>query len=539
MKPYKIFLSVFVALLPVMLLRDYTPDNELRYLSIADEALRNGTLATFTNHGMAYADKPPLYFWFIMLGKWLLGQHCMWFISLFSIIPAFVITGVMNRWVSHETDEATRTTGTWLMLSCGLFTGMMVVLRMDMLMCMFITLSLYTFYQMLHEQPVSTRHTVLFPVYVFLAVFSKGPVGILIPLVSTIAFLLITGRICSIGRYWGWKTWLILVAGCALWFGAVYAEGGAAYLDNLLFHQTVDRAVNSFHHEEPFYYYFISIWYSLLPWSLLLIGLIVAAACQRRMTTELQKFFLTVVVSTFLMLSLVSSKIAVYMLPAFPFVAYLALTLLPRYKWNHWLALSVAVPVAPFCLALPALVVMGQMEKTAHMATPLFYAAALGLTVAGLASLHVLYRQKNTGLAIRLLAGGLFASVFIAGWGLPGVNGELGYGKLCDASMELARQHGVEEYCVWKIRRPDNMDVYLKKEVHVLESAEEAASAAPQGCVLMLPKKRLGELPESLSALERHEEGRYVMLVVKPAAQGAHREAETRQSETTETNPKE
>ena len=64
-----LFLFVLVALLPAILLRDYTPDNELRYLSIADEALRNGTWFSFTNQGVPYADKPPLYLWLVMLNK--------------------------------------------------------------------------------------------------------------------------------------------------------------------------------------------------------------------------------------------------------------------------------------------------------------------------------------------------------------------------------------------------------------------------------------------------------------------------------------
>ena len=41
------FLIVLVALLPVMIFRDFTPSNELRYLSIADEAIRNITFFTF------------------------------------------------------------------------------------------------------------------------------------------------------------------------------------------------------------------------------------------------------------------------------------------------------------------------------------------------------------------------------------------------------------------------------------------------------------------------------------------------------------
>ena len=45
---------LLLAVLPVLIFRDYTPSNELRYLSIVDEALRNGDIFTFTNHGIQY-----------------------------------------------------------------------------------------------------------------------------------------------------------------------------------------------------------------------------------------------------------------------------------------------------------------------------------------------------------------------------------------------------------------------------------------------------------------------------------------------------
>ena len=62
MKNKYIYLIWFIALLPIMILRDFTPNNELRYLSIVDEAISNGNIFTFTNQGEIYADKPPLHF---------------------------------------------------------------------------------------------------------------------------------------------------------------------------------------------------------------------------------------------------------------------------------------------------------------------------------------------------------------------------------------------------------------------------------------------------------------------------------------------
>ena len=513
MKNNWIYFFVLIALLPVILLRDYTPGNELRYLSIADEAMRNGRWFAFTNHGIPYADKPPLYFWIIGMGKYLFGKHCMAFLSLFSLIPAFIIVGIMDRWTSGEIEKRYRLTWQLLMLSCGLFAGMTVVLRMDMLMCMFITLSLYTFYQMKKREGNQAVHTFLFPIFLFLAVFSKGPIGILIPLISTVTFLWLTGRIRTIGRYWGWKTWGILLVCFAVWFVAVYAEGGWEYLHNLLFHQTLDRAVNSFHHEAPFYYYFLSIGYSLLPWSLLLIGILVTAICKKWIRTDLQKFFLTIVGVTFLLLSAISSKIAVYMLPAFPFIAYLALMYFHHLAWNRWLALSIAVPAIIFCLSLPALLGIAQREDTHFLGQVLFRVAAGTLTLTGLLTLYLLYRRKDLNYAIRTLAYGLFGSIFIGGWALPRINSQLGYGDLCKQATTIAATYHLSNYYVWKLYRPENIDVYLQKEVQTL-SPEEPIQANLHNAVLMLPTGEVDGLPPCLSVRPIYKVGNYAIIPI-------------------------
>ena len=98
----------FIAVLPLFIFRDFTPDNELRYLSIADEALRNGNIFTFTNHGLIYADKPPLYLWIVMLGKYLFGHHSMLFLSIFSFVPTLVVVYIMDKWVGNLLTESER-----------------------------------------------------------------------------------------------------------------------------------------------------------------------------------------------------------------------------------------------------------------------------------------------------------------------------------------------------------------------------------------------------------------------------------------------
>lgn len=92
----KIWFVIILVFLPILILRDFTPANEGRYLIIADEAIRSGNFFSFTLHGELYADKPPFYLWLVMLCRWILGGHHMILLSLLSFIPACSITSIMR-----------------------------------------------------------------------------------------------------------------------------------------------------------------------------------------------------------------------------------------------------------------------------------------------------------------------------------------------------------------------------------------------------------------------------------------------------------
>lgn len=321
-----VYAAALAALLPALLLRDVTPDNELRYLSIADEAIGNGSLFCFSNHGEIYADKPPLYLWIVMLARMLFGQNCAWFIGLFSLIPMLICGRIMDRWAAPMLTPRQRTAALLMLFTCGFFPGLALTLRMDMLMTMWILLALRSVWLMARTGPSRLREALL-GLFSFMALFTKGPLGVLIPLLGSAAWLASEKQLPLMRRIWGWPAWSVLLAGCALWFGGVYAEGGAPYLDNLLFHQTVDRSVNAFTHARPWWYYLTHMWYILAPWSLLIAWL----CFERRaiaLKTPFRRMMAAVFITTLLMLSCISSKLQVYLLPAIPFAVYLGASLL-------------------------------------------------------------------------------------------------------------------------------------------------------------------------------------------------------------------
>ncbi len=514
MKSKHLYLIWFIALLPVMILRDYTPNNELRYLSIVDEALRNGDVFTFTNQGEIYADKPPLFFWLMMAGKTLLGGHRMWFLSLLSFIPAVIILMTMAKWVRDENSE-NQTEASLMLMTTGLFTGLALVVRMDMLMCMFITLSLYTFYK-IYKGEARKRDSYLFSIYVFLALFSKGPIGILVPLLSTFVFLLYQRKIHTWKQYWGWKSLSILLLGCGIWFTGVYLESGREYLDNLLVHQTVGRGINAFHHKRPFYYYATSVWYSLAPWMFLSVGLIIAGMIRKKIQTDIERFFLVIILTTFVMLSIISSKLSVYLLPAFPFFIYLSVLLLKKFDTtNLWLRLLLAIPAVIFALALPAIIYLSKTDETFFTGVPLVYFAAGITTLSGLAVLYLLFLKKQMRQSIRVMAFGVLLTVFVAGLAMPQLNPYMGWNKLCEKAYAVASEKNTSDYYVYGISRAESMDVFLKKDV-IFAEKEEIINNSLAGQLLLISDKAIKNDTEIQSVVhnkEQYKVGNFVIVV--------------------------
>ena len=504
-----VFLFMTLCLLPVMILRDFSPSNELRYLSLADEALAGRHFFAFTNHGIPYADKPPLYLWLVMLCRAVFGRHSMAALSLlFSFLPALGIITVMDRWV-RQTGSGDRAASALMLGTCALFAGMAVFIRMDMLMCLFIVLALYTFYQMDAGIGNSRRHGVLLPVWIFLALFTKGPVGLLVPPVSILCFLAVRGRLREAGRFLGWKTWGILAGLCAVWFFCVWLDGGSDYLNNLLFHQTLGRAVHSFHHKRPFWYYLVSFWYSTAPWCLLLAGTLAASLSARKKAgprSDTEVLFLCVILSTFVMLSAFSGKLAIYLAPVFPFLVYLFPMVLERTgpkPWQKWtLAVAAFLLAAVALAALLGLTLLRSHPGIARLAAdapyldrwPVKLGAVLLLTGCLTAGIGAL-RDRPWRQTVFLTSSSLLLAVYCVSTLLPQVNAYTAYGAIC---REVPAGTDV---ITAGLHRPENIDVYLGQGVEDFGKDFEGARARMEA---LAPQSRPLTLMTTQKALSAH-----------------------------------
>lgn len=470
-----VFVFCAVCLIPMMAMRDFTPSNELRYLSIADEAIANGHLFAFYNHGIPYADKPPLYFWIVMLCRLLFGHHSCLALSMFSLIPAFAIVGIMDRWVMKGKSAMNRMSVAGMTLTCVMFLGTMVVLRMDMLMCLFIVLALWTFYRMYTGEGSRRQDSLTLPLWIFLALFTKGPVGLLMPPLAIAVFLAVKRDWKGFRKYLGLKTWGIIAALSAVWLTCVWLEGGLEYINNLLFKQTVGRAVNAFTHARPFWFYLVTILWCLAPYTLLLIGSFMASLLPVRKAgaekvSDLEILFLCTIISTAAMLSSFSSKLPIYLVPVLPFCVYLFPTVLDRIGERGWMRWSVGIfQILLLCASIATLLFLSgsvTIPAAASLLDEYSFAreapvvnAVILLTLANAMGTWFLIKRKSVNIPALLLSAGLFLAAFSASAVLRDLNPYIGYGSICSRVPE-----GTDVATIF-LHRPENIDVYTGRQI--------------------------------------------------------------------------
>ncbi len=482
-----IILVCLVSVLPILIWREYTPSNELRYLNITDSAIEEGHLFAFYDHSIPYADKPPLYFWGIMLLKKIFGEHYMILLSLLSIIPAFIIIIILDKWVNSRLTDNMRVAAMLMLFTSFVFLGSSLVLRMDMLMCMFITLSLWEFNKLYKNKTGSRdlkngiknnaaksfrKSNILLPIYVFLAIFSKGAIGFLVPVVSIIVFL-ISEKELRIGKYLGKYFWSILLTLFGLWVLFVYIDGGKEYINNLFLHQTVGRAVNSFHHKKPIWYYAVNYWYIAAPWSILTFVVIAKGFIKRLIWGIEIKLFASIVITTFVMLSIISSKIAIYILPLIPFAIYLTSCLISYFPNSKVIKFSIRIIsfiyILIFITSFFIKIIARNIDRDIEIPDLWLPIWVIGLILAlgGIVANRYINKNKIEK-SISTLSISLLLVIFLCGFSMPTINKSFSIKDGCRTAAEIAKKKGKKIY-YYDFSAGPNLDYYLNKEnLHIL-----------------------------------------------------------------------
>ena len=299
----------------------YNPD-EPRYAQVAREMMKTGNYIVPRLGSELYAHKPPLFFWLIALCSLPRNDVDSFSARLPSAVAALgviLLTFLLGRMLFNPL--------TGFLAGLILFTGieffwLATRAHLDMTLTFWITLAQFLLYCGYVRAPGSRRLYACAFFCTGLAVLTKGPVGIIIPLLTISLFLLIRREF---SRFRDLKpgTGLLIAAGTtALWLVPACIMGGAEYSRNILFKETFGIIKNSFSHQEPFYFYLLHFPKDFLPWTLFIPAVVLYFWRCRRAGEPFHLLFpLVWFLGGFIFLSCISKKRNLYLLALYPAAA--------------------------------------------------------------------------------------------------------------------------------------------------------------------------------------------------------------------------
>ncbi len=289
----------------------------LRYAEVAREMIRSGEWVVPCLNGQVYIDKPPLLFWLIAIPSSLYGYVTPFLAKLPSALSAWIGVVLLFLWGrrTYGTERSGFIAG-GVLLSTYQYFHQARVAKTDILLCLFIVLSLYLFYVAYVE--AGKRRCLLYGLSFFsmgLGVLTKGPLG-LVPLLIIGVFLLKERRwqLLFSGEFIvGYGILMLMVLPWILLF-----------LDRVGFGKsvTVVKEAHVLTRHAPVYFYFIQIWGQFFPWSVLFPFLFFYLWKQRTIFwNSKESFFIIWFLVVFIVITLFKYRTSRYLLPALPPVA--------------------------------------------------------------------------------------------------------------------------------------------------------------------------------------------------------------------------
>lgn len=364
--------------------------DEAVFAEVTKEMLQSGDWITPNYNGEAHFDKPILFYWVMAVSYKLFGINefgARFPSALASVLLILSIFFFVRRFRGREA-------GVYAAASLLLSLYFLVYSRaavIDMIMILFMTLSLFSFYLSLMQKkegvPGAGPKRYIYGFYLFsaLAFLAKGLIGIVFPFGIIILFLLITEGGAGIKKVLSLKGTILFLIIAAPWYIAQLMINGMEFIQQFFIKHHFARYVDvNSGHEGPVYYYIAALLVGLFP------GIAFLPAGIRRTFRERDRLSLFVFIwfiSVLAFFSFSTTKLPNYILPAVPAAAILissGMSMRDR-KWlkysNIFMAVLAALAGAAYVLSEKYLLKFG-IPDTAWMpavAAVMFAMSALGL----------------------------------------------------------------------------------------------------------------------------------------------------------------
>lgn len=330
-----LFLLCIVNLVLFLGNAEFNTKGEPREAVVAVSMLAQDNWILPVNNGVDIPYKPPFFHWCIAalsLPQGYVSEFTSRLPSAISLI-AIVVCGFL--FFAKRKNNKVALIAALLTLTSVEVHRAAIVCRVDMMLTAFIIGALFLFYKWYE------RNCKGIPILAILcmsgAMCTKGPIGVVLPLLVMGVFLLIRGK-----KFWTVFGRFTLFGVLALilpliWYVSAYQQGGQHFLD-LVMEENLGRFLGKMSyesHENPVWYNFMTVIVGWLPWTLLLlislfslkyhkVQLSLKSAWYKIKNTDpLTLFVWLSFIVIFVFYCIPKSKRSVYLLPIYPFMAYL------------------------------------------------------------------------------------------------------------------------------------------------------------------------------------------------------------------------
>lgn len=304
----------------------FTPD-EGRYSEVAREMIATNDYITPRIDGVAFLDKPILYYWLQAAAMKLLGVN-EWALRLF---PALLsILGCLMTYICGRRlfNRRTGLISAIVLATTPLYFGNAHYANLDLEVAVLVSCSLLALITAFQSTDKS-RNYFLFAAYFFaaLAFLTKGLIGIVFPGMIAVAYILFLSR-------WDILRKIHCIAGFALiliivlpWYILVQ-QANPEFLHYFFVTQQVTRflSASEFNNKTSVLFFIPIVFIGFFPWTIFLIQALnkhIRNVRQARHKHQVELFLLLWFVIIFTFFSIPKSKTIGYILPVFPALALL------------------------------------------------------------------------------------------------------------------------------------------------------------------------------------------------------------------------
>ena len=359
-----IFISLFLIFWNLSSISLWSPD-EPRFAVIVRNMVEHDDYIIPEFNGFPLYWKPILVYWLQALPAKIIGNVTPLTSRLPSAFAGFGILMLFYFFIKHFRNKKEAFLSTAILITNYTFLeqARLAIIDMTLTFCMFV--ALIAFFN--GYMRIDKREKFYLVLYAFLglAVISKGPVGIIVPLMIIFFFLMVEKNLKHLKDLFLLKGILIFLVITLPWYIAALMQGGSEFFNEFIIKQNITRFFNAFDHIQPFYYYIERILTHFFPWSLLLIPALIMFVRDhkyKKANNDKERSFFSFIliwtVSVFLFFTISKSKRSQYILLMYP-----AMSFVIAYLWSRisnmqeseklpFSALWLKTPISLMCLIM-------------------------------------------------------------------------------------------------------------------------------------------------------------------------------------------